>query len=208
MKLSDYSTAIIVLAAGRGQRMGVEHGPKLLLPMGDGEPIIRHTIRTAAALEPAELVVVIRPDLPELADAITAACSFAPNVNIICVPNPRYQEGMATSLAAGVSALGERVEAALVMLGDMPFVAPGIVEGLIAAYASERKPVTIPVYGSEVGPPTLFSRQVFPDLEKMQGDVGGRQLLRAYPELACLVYFKEDDRPPDIDTPEDIIKLR
>src|SRR5438105_15115158 len=68
--LSDHSIAIIILAAGRGQRMGLAGGSKLLLPLSDGQPIIMHTIRNAVGLQPAELIVVTRPDLPELADAI------------------------------------------------------------------------------------------------------------------------------------------
>ncbi len=152
------------------------------------------------------MVVVVQPDAPELSNAVVGAQDIA--LNVRCVPNPRYEEGMATSLASGVAALDDRIEAALVMLGDMPFVAPAIVETLMAAYVREHKAVTIPMYGSAVGPPTLFARQTFPDLLKLQGEVGGRQLLTMYPESACLVSFREKDRPPDLDTPEDIHKLR
>ncbi len=178
----------------------------MLLPLGDGEPVIRHAIRAAAVLVPADMVVVIRPDAPELSNAVIEAQDIAPNLR--CVLNSRYKEGMATSLASGVAALDDRIEAALVMLGDMPFVEPGIVETLMAAYVREHKPVTIPMYGGAVGPPTLFARQSFPDLLKLQGEVGGRQLLTMYPESACLVSFREEDRPPDLDTPDDIHKLR
>jgi molybdenum cofactor cytidylyltransferase len=186
--------------------MGLERGSKLLLPLSDGQPIIAHTIRNAASLEPAELVVVIRPDLPELSDAIVGTRFAAPNIK--CVPNPHYQQGMGTSLAVGVAVLNGQIEAALVMLGDMPYVSPGIVEALVAAYVGECKLITIPVYGNAVGPPTLFARQTFPDLLGLQGEVGGRQLLTMYPGSACLVRFTEEDRPPDLDTPEDIQKFQ
>ena len=64
-------------------------------------------------------------------------------------------------------------------------------------------PMTIPQYGGEVGPPTLFARQLFPDLLHLTGEAGGRQLLAKYPDQACLVPFREDERPPDVDTEAD-----
>jgi molybdenum cofactor cytidylyltransferase len=115
---------------------------------------------------------------------------------------------MATSLAAGINALGEHIEMALVLLGDMPYVAARIVDELVAAYLTSRQPITIPRYGSAVGPPTLFARPVFPDLLRLEGEVGGRQLLSKYPDLTRQVPFKEQDRPRDVDTVEDYERLR
>src|SRR5438105_7865654 len=113
-RLADNSIAIIVLAAGRGQRMGAQ--PKLLLPLADGETMVRYAVRTALALGPSELVVVVRPDLPEIVGALD-------DLPVRCIPNPRYRLGMGTSLAAGIEALKSDVEAAMVLLGDMPFIA-------------------------------------------------------------------------------------
>jgi molybdenum cofactor cytidylyltransferase len=110
---------------------------------------------------------------------------------------------MATSLAAGIAALSGRIKVALVALGDEPYVAEHIVMRLVAAHISERMPITIPQYGEQVGPPTLFRRSIFPELLTLEGDVGGRQLLTKYPDMVCLVPFRQEDRPRDVDTPED-----
>jgi molybdenum cofactor cytidylyltransferase len=185
---------VIVLAAGRGSRMGAT--PKLLLPLQGGIPIIWHAVSNALEWGPSEVVVVVRPDLPAIVEALA-------DLPLTCVPNPRYMEGMATSLAAGISALSSRIDAALVVLGDEPYVADLIVMRLLAAYTNERKPVTIPKYGEQVGPPTLFARSIFPELLTLEGDIGGRQLLSKYPNLVCLVPFNQEDRPRDVDTPED-----
>src|ERR687888_51129 len=95
-RLDDNSIAIIVLAAGRGQRMGTQ--PKLLLPLADGEPMIWHVAHDALALGPSEVVVVVHPDLPEIAGALRG-------LPVRRVPNPRYRQGMGTSLATGIGAL-------------------------------------------------------------------------------------------------------
>ena len=191
---------------------GSSPGTKLLLPLGDGRPIIAHAVSNALALGPSELVVVVRPDAPEIAAAATLGLRFGSPSPAQSPPryvtNPRHEEGMATSLAAGISALGDDIEAALVMLADMPGVGAAVVGKLVSAYARERKPITIPLYGSAVGPPTLFARSLFADLLRLEGEVGGRQLLSIYPDLTCQVPFGENERPADVDTAEDYEKMR
>ncbi len=197
----EHRIAIVVLAAGRGQRMG-GHRPKLLMPWHDGRPLIWHTVHNALELRPYRLVVVLRPDLPALAEALR-------DLPVICVTNYRFEEGMGTSLAAGIRAVERQgdVQAALVMLGDEPFVDPGIVGALMAAYIRSHMPITVPFYGDQPGPPTLFDRQMFPDLRRLRGDSGGRQLIARYPQLVCRVPLSEEQRPPDIDTPEDYLTV-
>jgi molybdenum cofactor cytidylyltransferase len=111
---------------------------------------------------------------------------------------------MGTSLAAGIAALSSRVEAALVMLADMPNVSREIVSKLLEAYSGEQKPITIPTYGGEVGPPTLFRRELFEELTRLRGEAGGRKLAQQSPHLTCYVAFAEEERPRDIDTPDDL----
>ena len=194
IRLADHSITVIILAAGLGSRMGAR--PKLLLPWRNGKPVLWHTAQAALSLEPVEIVLVVRPDLPELAQAVSGLA-------VRCASNPRYSQGMGTSIATGVAALRDDVAAALVMLGDQPQVSGQIVEGLLDAYIEGRKPVTIPRYGQEVGPPTLFARAVFPELLKLQGDTGGRRLVVEHPELVSFVSMPEELRPHDIDTEED-----
>ncbi|MFL5733956.1 MAG: NTP transferase domain-containing protein [Chloroflexia bacterium] len=212
IRLSDYRIAVIVLAAGQGSRMGPQPGGKLLLALEDGRPIIAHAVDGALALAPSDLVVVVRPDTPEVGAAALSGVKTLPpepaQPRVQVVANPRHAEGMATSLAAGIAALGDTTEAVLVLLGDMPRVSPRIIEALVAAYTGNGKPITIPLYGSAVGPPTLFAREVFPDLLHLQGEVGGRQLLSKYPDLAQQVPFSEQDRPGDVDTAEDYERER
>jgi molybdenum cofactor cytidylyltransferase len=176
--------------------MGTDSPPKLLLPLQDGRPIVRHAAEGALTLEPSEMIVVVRPDLP----AIEAALGDLP---LTCVPNPRYMDGIGTSLAVGVKSLAESTQAVLVMLGDEPAVPSNIVRILVDAYLREHKPITIPTYGSQPGPPTLFSRSLFMELSTLEGDTGGRQLIARHPDLVCRAPFPEQARPRDIDTQED-----
>ena len=170
--------------------------PKLLLPLSDGKPVLWHTVQNALRLGASGVIVVTRPDLPEMPDVLR-------ELPVRCVFNPRYTEGMATSLTAGIEALESNTDAALVMLGDEPYVNPIIIEALVSAYERERKPITMPLYGNRPGPPTLFARSTFPELLKLEGDTGGRQLAETHPEWVCFVPLDEKMKPNDIDTPED-----
>jgi molybdenum cofactor cytidylyltransferase len=95
------------------------------------------------------------------------------------------------------------VGAALVLLGDSPGVDPAIIAALVAAYEQTSQPIAVPFYGDEPGPPTLFARPLFPDLVRLQGDTGGRLIVRHYPDHVARVDFPAAARPPDIDTPDD-----
>lgn len=174
---------------------------KLLLHMPDGKSILSHAAANALALGPLCVVVVVRPDLPGLLEPLDG-------LPVVSVPNPRYAEGMGTSLAAGVAALPDDAEAVLVLLGDEPDVSPDIVRRLVESYLSNKAAITVPMYGEQVGPPTLFSGELFADLAALRGDVGGRQLFALYHDRVCRVPFAHEERPKDIDTPEDLASLR
>jgi molybdenum cofactor cytidylyltransferase len=236
--LATHKIGIVLLAAGRGSRMGGDV-PKVLLPMQDGRPMLLHAVENAVHLEPLELIVVVRPDilpiiqgpefplpapfsisgtgnfylrnLSEWSQLKSFRAAFGKSERFITyIPNPRYEEGMGTSLALGVSALSTispQTEACLILLGDEPSIPPAIIQRLVEAYALTRPAITIPVYGTQPGPPTVFSSELFPDLTLLEGDTGGRQLLTKYPNKIVRVPFHENDRPKDIDTPEDYNSL-
>ena len=147
-----------------------------------------------------KLVVVVRPDLPAIQEALSG-------LPVRCVPNPRFMEGMGTSLAVGAQSLGEGTRAVFVMLGDEPAVPAEIIRAVVDAYLDEGKAITTPVYGSQPGPPTLFSRSLFAELSALDGDTGGRQLIARHADMVCRVPLPEGARPRDIDTPEDYRSL-
>jgi len=69
-------SAIVLLGAGSGRRVGAERN-KVLLPLA-GSPLLVHSVRTALAVEGAHrVVVVVRPtDRPDVVEAL------APNLGV------------------------------------------------------------------------------------------------------------------------------
>ena len=176
--------------------MGDASAPKLLLPLADGRSVLRHAVGNALALAPCEVIVVVRPDLPDTQASLEGLV-------VSCIPNPRYAEGMGTSLAVGVKALSESSQAALIMLADEPAVSAAIVQAIVDANLSHRKPIVAPMYGETLGPPTLFARPLFAELAELEGDTGGRQVIARHPDLIDHVHFSSGARPRDVDTLED-----
>ncbi len=188
--------AAIILAAGSATRMG---RPKQLLDWG-GRPLVRVVAEQALAASLGQVLVVVGA----ARDAVTAALEGLP---LRIVANPDYAIGQSTSLRAGVAALGPDVAAALVMLGDQPFVRPAILGRIVAEWRSSGASIVAPVYAGQRGNPVLFARAVFPELLTIAGDQGARGVLAADPARIRLVAF-DDDRPlADIDTPDDYERL-
>jgi len=187
--------AAVLLAAGRSSRMGAES--KLLLPHpADQRPLLWHAAQSVLALGLLEVVVVVRPDLPALVEALA-------ELPVRIMSNVDYAQGMATSLRAGIAGLGPDAQAVLVVLGDTPEVDPQVFAALLAAYQAEGRPMTLPVYDGIPGPPTLFSRAAFPALAQLIGDQGGRRIMVEHPDWVTRVPLPIALIPRDIDTPDD-----
>lgn len=188
--------AAIILAAGGAARMG---RPKQLLDWG-GRALVRVAAEHALAAPLGQVLVVAGA----ARDEVVAALAGLP---LRIIDNPDYAVGQSTSLRAGIAALGPEVAAALVMLGDQPFVTPEILGRIVAEWRSSRAAIVAPVYAGQRGNPVLFARALFPELLAISGDQGARGVLAANPSRIRPVPF-DDDRPlADIDTPEDYARL-
>ncbi len=139
--------AALVLAAGRGSRFG---GPKQIALL-DGRPLLVHVIEAILAARPGlrtagvaldEVVVVLgfRSDEVERAiegaidGAVGEAVEGSATGLVRIVRNPDPARGIASSLQAGLGALGPDVEGALVALGDQPRLAPSPLVALARAW--------------------------------------------------------------------------
>lgn len=188
----------VLLAAGTSSRFGAAN--KLLAPV-DGDPLVRHAARTlvAAGLDP--LVAVLGHE----AEGVRAALD---GLGFAIVENPDYAAGQATSVRAAVAALDpDAVDAAVFALADMPAVAPGSVRALVAAHRAGHGTALAAAHEGERGNPVLFDAAQFPALAGVEGDVGGRELLRSG-EDSALVETGDPGVRRDVDTRDDLAAVR
>jgi molybdenum cofactor cytidylyltransferase len=194
----------IVLAAGRSQRMG-EH--KLLLPLG-GQPLVAYSVEAACA-STADVIIVV---LGHAADNVRAAL---PPGRYHTVVNQAYASGMASSLRVGIRALvaanrsmGDApLAGAAIALADQPLVSAGLFDALFAAAASAPDAIVVASYAGEHGQPVLFPAGMFPELERVAGDQGGREVLAQHAERVRLVEWPDTRAALDIDRPEDYERM-
>jgi molybdenum cofactor cytidylyltransferase len=188
----------IVLAAGRSTRFGA--GNKLLAPDG-GEALVRKAVRAAIDGGLTDVVVVTGHE----AEAVRAALD---GLAVTIVHNGDFATGQASSVKAGIAAVPEAAEAAMVLLGDMPAVDADVVRRIAAAYRpAAGSLVVVPVHDERRGNPVLWSRRYFPDLMALAGDRGARDLIDRDPAAVTTV-----EAGPgvllDIDTPEALAARR
>jgi molybdenum cofactor cytidylyltransferase len=183
----------IVLAAGSGSRFG---GTKQLAPH-DGRPLVRHAVDAAREAGIERIVVVVGHD----ADAVAGAAGEGVRI----ARNRRFADGQSTSLVTGIDALGDDVDAALVLLADQPGVTAAMLRQLVAAAASSPEPVVRLRFVDAPGP-VVLRRSVWDDLRRLEGDVGARAFIDRHPESVRDV-FVATPAPPDVDTPDDLDRL-
>jgi molybdenum cofactor cytidylyltransferase len=165
----------VVLAAGLSRRMGKRN--KLVAEI-DGKPMVRRVVETALAAGLDPVVVVIGHGAADVRAALDGLpVRFAENV--------RPEAGLSSSLRVGLCAVegDPPVAAAVILLGDMPWVEAGDVRALVAAFdpASGRE-ICVPVHEGRRGNPVLWGRRFIAEITALQGDVGARALLERHEE--------------------------
>ncbi|MFO1362075.1 MAG: nucleotidyltransferase family protein [Burkholderiales bacterium] len=183
----------ILLAGGSARRFGAD---KLLHPLPDGTPIAVAAARNLAAAL-ARVVAVVRPGAPELERALRAA-----GADVTVCPNAA--EGMGVTLAHAVRAAGG-ADGWVVALADMPFVDPESIRRVAAAVAGGAA-IAAPDYRGERGHPVGFAGAYRAALERLTGDAGAREIVKA--DAGALVRVAVDDPGVvrDIDTPADLAR--
>ncbi|WP_297200371.1 molybdenum cofactor cytidylyltransferase [Thermanaeromonas sp.] len=194
---ASFSTnvGIIVLAAGKSSRFGA---PKQLLPV-EGLTMVQRVVASAVRSGVGEVVVVLGHRAEEIVPLLKG---YPVHLSF----NPSWQEGMSTSLKAGLLGLSPRVRAALVFLADQPGVTPSVLQLLAKAYSETGKKMVVPYYRGRRGNPVLLDRSLWEEIFSLEGDKGARDLLNRYPEEVLTVEVDCAGVIEDIDTPEDYIR--
>jgi molybdenum cofactor cytidylyltransferase len=121
---------------------------------------------------------------------------------VTIIENPEYGEGISSSLRAGIDALNHKVDAALICLGDMPYLKTRDFERIITAFGDGATPrICVPVHEGRQGNPVLWSRDYFGAIRLLRGDHGAKRLLAAYAEAVVPVAMDTPAVLRDVDTP-------
>ena len=197
------TVAAIILAAGSSSRMGAGRH-KLFLPLGE-QPVLIHVLEAVLAAQTRPTILVLGHQA-EQAHAMLAPYLHQPALHV--VENPAYQQGMSTSLRAGLHALAhanehspqQQIGAAIIVLGDQPLMTTRIIDDLITTWQTSGKRIIAPLYHGKRGNPVLFSASLFPELETVTGDEGGRSVIERHREEIVTVEVGDAQASYDVDT--------
>lgn len=163
-----------VLAAGASRRLGA---PKQLLRV-HGESFVHYAARCALGSVDRTAVVV-----GSSAEAVVQSVAELP---VAVLPNPEWEEGMASSLRVAARwATEARFEALLLLLCDQPALEAGHLEALCARYRVDGAPVASR-YDGVIGVPALFPARYFEALGELRGARGAAALLRSAPNVEVI----------------------
>ena len=123
------------------------------------------------------------------------------------VDNPDWEEGIASSLRAALTALTPMadVDAVAVGLADQPLVGPGAYERARGGRAVRRSRCR--TYDGEPGNPVKLARSLWPEAMELRGDVG-RARADARSVVVDWIDCTDTGSAADIDTLEDLERLQ
>jgi len=194
--------AAIILAAGSSTRMG---RPKLLLPWKD-KTIIWEVISTLAVSGIREINVVIQKGQEELFDHLQLLSLDYP-LRII-FNHSFHCEDMLTSIHLGINGISSSYNAALIALGDQPFLQEKVIRLTAAKYMKTNADIVIPSYQDQRGHPWLIARRLWPQLLDLTFPRTPRDFLITNKERINYILVDDPFVLMDVDTPEDYEKYR
>lgn len=182
--------AILILAAGAASRM--RGADKLLEPI-DGEALLTRIARAALATG-WPVTVALPPDRPGRAAALAGL-----NLRAVTVPDPG--PGMAASLVAGLQAMP--AGPVMLLLADLPEITA---EDLVQMVRAHQDAPGLIHRGTAAdgtpGHPVIFPGWARPELLRLEGDQGAREVIRRHADRLRLTALPGAHATTDLDTPE------
>ncbi len=183
----------VILAAGESKRMSTN---KLLLPVCGNVPMIRSVTMTSLHSSALCVIVIVNPKLGDTVDAIK-------DLNVEVISNDFANKGMSTSFQLGIKALQTRgMDGGVFLLGDMPGMRTSWIDKVIAAYLSSKASIVQASYFGVPSHPVLFDSSILSYATEIDGDQGGRSLVRRFSSNRTMVEMGAPC-PIDLDTPEE-----
>ena len=199
----------VVLAAGGSTRMG---RPKQLAEL-DGRPLLAHVLAAvdAAPVDGGSGGLRTRPPVDRVVVALGGAADAVLERVDLGRAEPLVVEGWAAGmghvLASTLAQAGDDWEAVVVLLGDQPLVPGSAVARVVEAWRAGAGPVVTATYGGRPGHPKLFDRRLLPDLLRLTGDTGARDLLATHPDRVHRVEVGDLGSDADVDVEADLVRV-
>ena len=184
----------IILASGFSKRMKED---KLLMKI-DGVKMVERVIESAKNSSLDDILLVYRKEEVK---------NIGDEYGIKTIYNPKAHLGQSEGLKLGVKEAAN-AEAYMFLVGDQPFMTTQLINKLIFEYKNSQASIIVPYYNGRNGNPTIFSSIYKNELLNVQGDKGGRDIIRNNLSIVKKVHIGDERLGFDIDTPGDFMTKR
>jgi molybdenum cofactor cytidylyltransferase len=191
----------LLLAAGTSSRMGT---PKQLLRAG-GQSLLSRTLTQALQSDLDRVALVLGSRAQEIMENLAGDLKH-PKLRI--VENKNYEQGISTSIIAGLRAVEEHFDHVMIILADMPRVTSNLINLLMHRYIESRLPLAAIITENRRSHPVVIGRPFYEALHHLRGDTGARELFVKYADQICLVKPEEKYEDVDIDTLDDYLEFK
>lgn len=186
--------AMVYLAAGNSSRFGSN---KLLYPI-QGKPMFRHLldrlVHICKTQEEWEILVVTQyEEIQKYAESLEEnGCA------VRALWSPESRHGASVTIARAVAAGRER-EALVFFVADQPYLTEYTVRNFLHYMEANARRIGCVAYQGECGNPVWFARMFYDELLSLQGDEGGKKVLKKHIEEAAIFPVTDKRELEDID---------
>ena len=184
---------LVLLAAGASRRLGEA---KQLLGYNN-DSFLSHSINIALQSRASPVVVVYGANAGAIGPHLKETSAHV-------VFNPCWEEGMASSIRAGLSAmlqLSPSATGVIFMVCDQPYVTTSLLNTLIKTNNGETGKIVACHYANTYGAPALFGEKYFAELLGLNGEQGAKKVIKRHAAKVTAISFPMGHI--DIDTRED-----
>jgi molybdenum cofactor cytidylyltransferase len=191
----------IILAAGLSTRMGRQ---KLLIEVG-GIPVIQRVVRAALESYLDRLTLVTGPSNSELLQSLGPD---AKSERLLIAVNDHPEQGMSSSLKTGMVSLTKEASGVTLILADQPLLTSAIINKLMDEFRKQTDRIVAPLVEGRRSNPVIFPANLFPELEMVTGDAGGRSVLQRHAARVVGIEMGGYYNDIDLDTADDLQRIR
>ena len=192
--ITQVAVEAIVLAAGKGERMGAI---KPLIEI-DGRPALARVVDTLRDAGIERVIVILGYKAEEIQKNIDLS-------DCVVAVNDDYESGMGSSLSLGVSLVSPEATGFLVVHADMPYVQETTVRKVIARASAGAK-IVAPVCSGVRGFPVYLDSGCREELlPTLKGEIGARVYIAQHEQDLVLIEVDDPGAIIDIDRPQDVI---
>lgn len=180
----------VILASGSSSRMGTN---KLLLPLceRDETTLIEHFLKKIPYTLFKE-VFLIYSDSKFL--------EISAHFPVIPCYNKESVKGKSIAIKNGLACSSSK-DGILFFVADQPFLLPTTITDILEKFKRNKNSIIVPRANHKPRNPVLFPTRFKIDLLKLQGDKGGRSIIKTNQKEICYVDFPTPEQFTDIDTP-------